>query len=290
MMTRVCAMGWGVWLLMVGAMGCDATEARPRRIERPEVVGSRREEASATEIVERVRQVYATSSSYRDAGLVERRQREPYPDGEITWRTYFSTLFVRPHHLRLDLVDRTTIRRSGWVQDCKDSRTIVRWDHATVRMWNSEEGEEFPSSLALALGVLVGVSSEVSTRIPDLLMPAMVEREHAVEERVRRLDDQRGDDGREYFRVQWGRVAVVWVDRESYLIRRADQESRSAHSNILITTRYDPVIGGAVVAAELESVNPVAETFSCQCVRDGRVSDGRCEPPPASGGVAPRSP
>jgi hypothetical protein len=228
------------------------------------------------EILAAMAEMYATCTSYRDAGRVTTR----FIDRDGRSRTSikpFTTAFVRPDRFRFEYRDRIGEADGEW------DRYLIWAEGGWVRAWwDVRPGVEEPESLDLALAGATGVSGGSAHAVPSLLLrgavtgsrlprlvgvvslgdtdldgvacyrlrgilglppvdPAQQEREH--EELFRAT-------GVRLERVERDPV-TVWIDRGTLLVRRIQEETRFETFRTENRTDYEPEIGVAITDREL---------------------------------------
>jgi hypothetical protein len=171
------------------------------------------------EILERVRDTYASCASYRDTGDVVtvfiHEQQHPH---RRTTSTPFSTRFARPDRFRFEFRNRDIGPEEDWQR-----YLIVAGAGVVRRWWSIKPEEQHPETLANALGGAAGVSGGSSHTVPCLLMPELNRR---VVERVTesRYEGEEPIDGRPCHRIfcrfDRGGEETWWIDAESLLLRR----------------------------------------------------------------------
>jgi len=177
---------------------------------------------SAASILARMTERYAACRSYQDAGEVV----DVLVNGAKRWqrrtsRKPFQTAFVRPDRLLFEFKDRTLGPESEWAH-------YALWTHGDgVNEWSTFLAEETPRTTRFA-NLIAALGSEellylgTSCRAPRLLLGLGGASTLADFESV----DVAGEDeidGHGCWRIHArrdGRPEVLWVDRESLLLRR----------------------------------------------------------------------
>jgi hypothetical protein len=196
---------------------------------------------SATQILTRVEQVYAGCTSYSDTGVVT---TVFHRDNGIT-RTDekpFKTAFVRPDRFRFEYSETSTNgRKSQYVVWRNASEVKSRW---TIR-----RGVKNEASLSIAIAGATGVSGGSAHTVPALLMPGEIEGLKLSDlSQVTRAQSQKWRD-EDCFRIdgiQLEGVISLWVDRNTFLIRRLDERKEHDGFRTEKTTTYEPVINEPV--------------------------------------------
>jgi len=189
---------------------------------------------SAEEIIVRMAQTYASARTYRDTGQAETITLiAGIVINRSTAKRPFTTAFVRPDRFRFEYrLKRPS--RNEW------KRYIVHADSTGVRTWWSiRPGVEQEKSLSLAIVGARGVSRGSAHTVPVLLMPEAVRGWSMTELKNPSKFEDGVIDGREYWRVRGkgpnGDTIILWIDPETYLIRRI--QKRSEYSTIW---HFDP--------------------------------------------------
>jgi RNA polymerase sigma factor (sigma-70 family) len=202
------------------------------------------DDLTARQIVDRMAKAYADCKSYRDSGVVKTLFIEN--GGNRTVEKPFTTAFVRPDRFRFEYketVGDQQMRHIVW----SDGKGVQTW-------WDVKPGIDKPKSLELALGGAAGVSSDSSLSIPQLLLPAkMGWRKLALTEPKRAKDGKL--DNVDCFRVEGkygGNPITLWIEKQSYLVRRIDEQARFPDFRTEQTTTYDPIIDKKITDRLLE--------------------------------------
>lgn len=181
--------------------------------------GSSQDDLDAATIMDLVAHTYLSSNTYRDTGtVVTETSILGIPIALLGDTIHFSTAFIRPDRFRFEYQYR--FRKSGdW------DTHIVHADPSGVRTyWDVDPGITQESSLGLALAGATGVSHGAAHTIPALLLPEVVVGRRVTE--MENLSRLRNDviDGHEFLRIRGeyrtGTPLTIWIDPETYLIRR----------------------------------------------------------------------
>lgn len=211
----------------------------------------------ALDILKRTAQVYRASKSYRDTGRVQTRFIGT--SGERVGETRFKTAYVAPSSFRFE-------------SKMNDFGTIevgyIAWmDQSGFKTWFSlkPEREEVVTSIQGALDEAAGISRDSSGMIPGLIIPGtrlggdIVRLTSAV-----RLEDAQIDSF-DCFQVQgfrWpntGKPTTVWIDKQSFLIRRVYEEQEHEDFSTKTTWTYDPALNVPVDAELLRFNKPAPQ-------------------------------
>ncbi len=207
----------------------------------------------AREIFKRTRHVYRTSGSYLDTGRVETVYIQP--TREWTGVTEFRTAYVAPSDFRFEssMAD-FVIRKVGF---------IVWLDGDGARRWTSNQPDviEEIDSVQSGLDGGAGISRDTSGMIPGLIFPGtklggdIARLRDAV-----RLEDAE-IDGHDCFRVRGFRwphkgPTIVWIDQQSFLIRRVYEEDELKDARTRTTWYYEPAVNVPVEESLLRATAP----------------------------------
>lgn len=194
-------------------------------------------------ILGRVAKVYAGCRSYRDTGLVH----SAYVDhGRTTTEEKpFATAFERGGRFRYEFTDGATGHRFIAWRDGGDVR--VRWD--------VKPGVERPASLDLAIAGAAGISSLSAHTLPALLLPELHGNRLTDLQSLKRLDDETLGavlcyriEGRQGNRPPM----TVWIDRQTFLVRRIDRHQQLPKDvQVDTVTTYEPELDGKIPAEAL---------------------------------------
>ena len=228
-------------------------------------------EGTVAWIFQNMEQVYADCTSYYDSGLVKTVFFQA--NGERTAEKPFRTAFVRPDRFRFEYTEQLV--------DGRVSRYIVWQSGPLVQIWWSIESDEFldalDSSLALALAGGTGISGGSAHTIPVLLLPSEILGTRLMDmTEAERIEDAYLDktgcevtassgSGDECYRVQGQFAAssvtllVVWIEKQTLLVRRIDRQNQFETFRTESTTTYSPAINGDISEDMLEFGAPEQE-------------------------------
>lgn len=192
---------------------------------------------SGPEILNGMVAAYATLATYRDSGEVRLSQDR---QGEnVVERIVFSTAFVRPELFRFEF---------EWPAPAVNPKPYVVWSNGqgARSWWALRPGIREFDSIEFALGGPTGISHRSATRIPGLLMPNMLwgsgmrhlERPVLLgEEKVGASDCYKLEvmEG-----VDPGRPMTLWLDMETYLVRKVHTSRNLPGGTRYMTALYSP--------------------------------------------------
>lgn len=206
------------------------------------------EDMTAGDVLRRTARAYDRCKSYRDTGVVKTVSVEA--TGNRTTERPFRTAFVRPDRFRFEFTD----EQSG-----PESRYIVWQDGKRVETWSYlKPGVEQSESLRLPLAGAAGISGRSSLTVPALLFPEGVFGSRPTDlTEAHRIED--GNLGvTRCFRIEgkYGSPQTLWIDKETFLLRRIDSPMTLPNFRIEDTTTYEPVINEEVSDTALEFDHP----------------------------------
>ena len=208
----------------------------------------------ARQILKRTYQVYRASKSYVDTGIVQTEYKNS--SSEWTGETRFKTAYVAP----VDFLFESTMNDFGTIE----FKFIVGHDQTGVQAWSNSSPKLMSEigSIHKALDAGAAISRDSSGMIPGLIFPGtnlggdIVRLTDAV-----RLEDAQ-IDGTDCFQVQgfrWpntGQPTTVWIDKDSFLIRRVYEEQVIKGDTTKTTWFYKPAINVPVAEDALRFVLP----------------------------------
>jgi outer membrane lipoprotein-sorting protein len=221
------------------------------------------------QIVELAKRAYARCDSYRDSGVVI----TTFVSEESQWTAEkpFTTAFVRPDGFRLEFKDKSL--------GDPPPISIIWAAGDDVRTWSDlEPGVETPANLARALAAATGTSQGVSYRVPSMLLAgdAPTGKPPLDLNYAMRVGDE-DEAGHGCFRIRGqsirtprtlgeGEQAVVlqentvtiWIDKQSYLVRRVEETNVYETFRTDMVTTYSPEINVRIPSEELEFGAPQA--------------------------------
>jgi outer membrane lipoprotein-sorting protein len=196
-------------------------------------------EIEAGELLRAMAETYAACESYRDSGTVT---TVFFTDrGKRTVRRPFTTAFVRPDRFRYEFRDRAGEDELHRYLVWRDGDDVRTW-------WDVRPGVQQPGSLVYALAGATGVSGGSAHMVPSLLSPD--EMTPALVSGLRDLQvlEDAWLGSARCHRVSGslpgGRPATMrlWIDAESRLLRRIEQDAEPGDFRTEQTTDYAPEI------------------------------------------------
>jgi outer membrane lipoprotein-sorting protein len=201
---------------------------------------------TAQDVLDRVAKAYAGCKSYHDSGVVKTLFVQA--DGNRTVEKPFATAFVRPDRFRFEYKDKA----GGGPERCyivwRKGKEVQTW-------WDVRPGVEKPPSLGLALAGATGVSGGSAHTVPALLLPKEVGGRRLTDlAEAKRVEDAKLDRV-DCFRIE-GKFAdsptTLWIDQESFLVRRIDAREQFPDFRTETTTTYHPAIDEDIPDKKLE--------------------------------------
>lgn len=169
-----------------------------------------RAEPTATEIVAKLEAVYASARTYSDRGTARN------PDATLA----FDTTFVRGARFKLDVRNEIDPQR-GFVIWADPTHTYSRY-YAPARTTDDGPG------LGIAVAVATKPSNGVVRLLVNLLDPASAPRARLANPKLAGVETI---DDRPCWKIigeRDGGETTLWIDRETYLLRRSAEDSDTA--------------------------------------------------------------
>jgi outer membrane lipoprotein-sorting protein len=194
-------------------------------------------ELSPQEILDRMVSVYASCSSYEDAGKVETHIFGQRVDS--TQSKPFSTLFVRPSQFRFEFkeerLDGSTTRYIVW----QDGPVIKSW-------WTIRPETRTFETLNMALAGAAGVSGGSAVNVPSMLMGDLHD-SHRIQTLTQlSLKGEEMVGGRTAYRIEgrdWRHnLLTIWIDKERFLLLKMNEKRELNNAEAETTTTYQPRI------------------------------------------------
>ena len=231
---------------------------------------SRRSDLLTSEqIVELSTKVYARCDSYRDSGVAGTTYVGD--DREWTAEKPFTTAFVRPDRIRFEYQDMS----AG-----DPPPSFIIWAEGDdVRTWSDvEPGVNRPGTLGGAIADAAGVSQGAAHRIPSMLLPDASAPKSALELSYARRIEDADEGGFACFRLRGQSIrtprtlgsgensvvlrensSTIWIDKQSYLVRRVDESNVYDSFRTDTVTTYSPEINVEIPSELLEFGAPETE-------------------------------
>ncbi len=207
----------------------------------------------ARDILRKTARVYRASKSYVDTGTVQ----TVYTNSKREWtgETRFKTAYVAPFEFRFESNMRDVPSVEADFIAWRDRDGVQAWYNLDPDMGNDIR------SIQGALDTGAGISRDTSGLIPGLIFPGtklggdIVRLANAV-----RLEDAE-IDGFDCFQIQGRREphdgpTIVWIDKESFLIRRIYEEDEIRDGRTRTTWFYEPALNVPVAEDALRFARP----------------------------------
>jgi len=207
---------------------------------------------TAEQIVELATKVYAQCDSYRDSGVA----RTDYLGDDRQWTAEkpFTTAFGRPDRFRFEYKDMSA-------GDPPPSY-IIWAAGGDVRTWSDlRPGVIRPGTLGEAIADAAGVSQGTSYRVPSMLLPDSSAPKSPLELSYARRIEDADEGGFACFRIRGQSIrtprtlgsgdqavvlrensSTIWVDKQTYLVRRVDESNVFDSFQSDTVTTYSPEI------------------------------------------------
>jgi outer membrane lipoprotein-sorting protein len=194
---------------------------------------------------------YANCKTYRDSGVVKTIFLEAVEERTVLKPS--TTAFVRPDRFRFEYSERF----SG----SKDYRYIIWRNGKDIQTWwDAKPGVKKGDSLFMAIARAAGVSGGSALTVPALLFSreffGLRLLDSATAKRIKNAKLENWD----CFRIEgklMNQSRTVWLDKETFLVRRIDSGQEFAKFSTVVTTTYYPVIDEEI-AEKLLNFDPPA--------------------------------
>lgn len=230
--------------------------AHPSQEDLPGGAGT---QLTALEIIEKMRDVYSTCSSYRDEGQVE---TVFVYDDDRTRNVVknFETAFVRPDRFFFEYTERDVVEFGGREYVDDDRYVIWLYEEGVSTWWTVRPEIRRWASVKEAVSAARGVSSAASTRVASLLIPEVQWEDLLHVNSANVLNDEKLN-GVRCWRIEarsGDRTYLVWIDREQHLLRQVywERDSESADFSTRTTTTYHPQINVEIPASQFDFEPP----------------------------------
>ncbi len=212
----------------------------------------------AVSILMKVKKAYQSCRSYRDRGEV--RTRGFVEGGSFASSVRFATAFVRPGSFRFEFT------ATGFGE--REERWVMVWDGQQVLALTPAAEVRVSPTLAEALDSAFAITAGASRRVPGMLLPRVVGSGVLLVSPERIEDELEGgrwcykvrgqsratpyerSSGSVTVRVEEERV-TLWIDRESWLLRKVEEEAKLSTYRSVTTTTYAPELDVDIPPEEL---------------------------------------
>lgn len=209
------------------------------------------QQPTAVQIMDRMQKTYATAQTYQDAGTVitwytEKGDTEPNHSTTLS----FETAFVRPANRFKFRYEQT---KSVLFSNRKSCYLVVS-DGKNTRMLKAQHKDRattHEASLGAALTALSEGSGSAARKIPGMLISEPIKASWDPRKlQAVKLIGKATQDGKACYQLEglvWGRKkAQIWIDQQTYLIRRIDENYESPNMSTRTSIVYQPVINKSV--------------------------------------------
>jgi outer membrane lipoprotein-sorting protein len=204
---------------------------------------------TAQQIIDQTVAVYSECTSYQDAGTVVTTYTTP----DRTWsdELQFSTAFVRPDRFRFVYKDTDLFKKPRRYLIWRKGEEVKTW-------WDISPGVGTGKSLNEALAAATGVSRGSAHTVPALLLPLEVTgvRLSDLKDAQRKEDKTLG--AQECFVITGKYVGkgqelpqTVWVDKKTFLLRRAERSFDLKDGRAEQVATYEPLANGDIPESAL---------------------------------------
>ncbi len=187
-------------------------------------------------LLDHMSKVYANCKTYRDSGVVKIMFLEAVE--ERTVLKPFATACVEPDRFRFEYTER--------FNDSKRYRFIIWRNGKDIRTWwDAEPGVKKRDTLFMAIARAAGVSGGSALTVPALLFPREFFGLRLLDlATAKRIKDAKLDSS-DCFRIEgklMNQSRTVWLDKQTFLIRRIDSGQEFKNFSTVVTTTYYPAI------------------------------------------------
>jgi outer membrane lipoprotein-sorting protein len=208
------------------------------------------DDLTAVDILTRMKKVYANAQTYHDKGLVKVVIR--FPERDHTVKKPFTTAFIRPNRFRFEYKD---------IEPLVKTSTFIAYQNGQdiKAHWDLDEGVSQITSIGEALATAAGISGGSARTVPTMLLPEesrfrnpilLYSPKRAVDEVIEGIDCYRIKDLNDY------RDLTLWIDKETFLLRKIYTYQDFQDSQAESTTTYKPILNGVVTEKMLEFGSP----------------------------------
>lgn len=206
--------------------------------------GQQPQALSAQQILDKMVSVYASCSSYRDAG-----------EAKVVWKGTdrvtlkpFTTAFIRPSQFRYEF--RNEDLRFG------PADYVVWQNGVSVKSWWSvRPGVRSYETLDIALGTAAGVSDGTSMQVPSMLFGDFHDTHRIQKLSQLTLIKEEAVGGRPAYQIKGiafrNQEMTIWIDKEKFLLLKTFEIVQLSNATVEQTTTYKPEVNVAIAADKL---------------------------------------
>jgi hypothetical protein len=252
--------GAAVFIVFLPAMFWDWIPPAVDPLLRADPVATDRPiDRDAAQILRLMTAAYRDCRSYEDRGVV--RTRFHGWDGFST-QIEFTTKFQRDAAFRFGYRE---VKSSSVVSAImRETESMVIWgDTRRARMWwTVTDGVVEDSTVENAVAGATGVSAGSSHTVPRMLMPDTISGSSLADFRDAVVTSIDSVNGHDCYRVAGalssGRATTMWIDRETFLVRRIDEglETLGDGTEVDEVTAFDPRLDVPIAPADFTFTPP----------------------------------
>jgi tetratricopeptide (TPR) repeat protein len=210
----------------------------------------KKKEISVEEIISYIRDIYQTTNSYYDSGVVKSIFYTDFNRSKLEFP--FTTAFIRPEKFRFEFDPKSSMSSDNLLHH------IVWADGNDIYTWMIVGGAKKEASINTAVASAAGISSGSSVAIPALLMPRKINAFKIIDlKNMFRLGDAVIGDVLCYriqgkSKVTEDKIITLWISKKTYLIHRIESSRRYKGSMVEDTTSYNPETDIAIEKNKLD--------------------------------------
>ncbi|GAA4397640.1 hypothetical protein GCM10023187_07330 [Nibrella viscosa] len=214
-------------------------------------ISANRQQPTAEQIYDRMRKAYTTAQTYQDAGTVttwytDKGDKEP----NHTTSLNFETAFVRSANRFKFRYEQS---KSVMFTNRKTCYLVVS-DGKSTRMLKSQHKDRSAThepSLGAALTAISEGSGTAARKIPGMLLSEPIKASWDPKKlQSVKLIGKATQDGQPCYQLEavvWGKKkAQLWIDQQTYLIRRIDEDYQSPTVSTRTSITYQPAVNKSV--------------------------------------------
>jgi len=200
------------------------------------------EKLSAGEILQQMKKVYVSLTSYVDQGTVSSVFIEKGKKRVV--EKPFTTVFVRPDRFRYEFRE-----KKGFFKEDKFVISLIGKGLKIYWSLDPKPQQIKPKTIGEALSAAAGISGGSARWVPTMLMPGRTQFKNAFNlSNPRRVNDEVVDDV-ECFQISDPtdyRRLTLWIGKKDYLLRKIYREQDFGDFHLEETTDYNPEADGEV--------------------------------------------
>ena len=218
-------------------------------------------ELTAEKIIHKMAETYAKCKSYQDTGIVKTVFIHSNGKKRIVEKP-FTTAFVRPDQFRFEYKEKVDsyIKEKPCYIVWRKGSEVLTWFYIRSNLIEKKK------SLSSGIAGATGVSSGSAHTIPVLLTSEVGGSKLTDLKEMKLLDDGTLDkvkcfriQGKFSFSHDTGKIiqkpTVIWIDKNTFLVRRIDEETIFSNFKTRSTTTYYPYVNSSI-PGKLLKFNP----------------------------------